>query len=184
MAMFAKPLTGDKFPPPRDFSSLSVRDLLDARDAYHVHLAHLENVIATAIGRMRYRSDDRYAKFAPDDPAGEKAERVKGEKTLFNSVVRPWSKPCVLVFVRNWFEKKDFAEQPDQLVPRALYLPDGRVVPTCVILAEEIEAAAQGTPELSFPKSFIGGGYLVSSEVQGREHFGSIGCLVTDGAMN
>jgi hypothetical protein len=24
-----------------DFTSLSVRDLLDAREAYHVHLAHL-----------------------------------------------------------------------------------------------------------------------------------------------
>ena len=36
------------FPPRREFSSLSLRDLLDARDAYHVHLSHLENVVATA----------------------------------------------------------------------------------------------------------------------------------------
>src|SRR5688572_25846137 len=31
------------FPPPRDYSSLSIRDLLDARDAYHVHLSSLQN---------------------------------------------------------------------------------------------------------------------------------------------
>jgi len=183
MAIYAKPLTADKFPPPRDFSSLSVRDLLDARDAYHVHLAHLENVIATAIGRIRYRIGDRYERFAPDDPQAQSAPKLTGPRTFFNSVVKPWSKPCVLVFVRNWIEKRDFAEQPDQAVPRALYLPDGRVVPTCVISVTEIEAAAQGTPHVSFPRSFIGGGYLVSSEVQGREHFGSIGCLVTDGTM-
>jgi hypothetical protein len=41
------------FPPRRDFASLSVRDLLDAREAYHVYLATLENVLATAIGRYR-----------------------------------------------------------------------------------------------------------------------------------
>src|SRR5262249_10973630 len=31
----------------RHFESLSIRDLLDAREAYHVHLAHLDNVFAT-----------------------------------------------------------------------------------------------------------------------------------------
>ena len=41
------------FPPPRDYASLSVRDLLDARDAYHLHLSHLSNVVATAVGRYR-----------------------------------------------------------------------------------------------------------------------------------
>jgi len=41
------------FPPRRDYSSLSVHDLLDARDAYHVYLASLEHVVATAIGRYR-----------------------------------------------------------------------------------------------------------------------------------
>src|SRR6185503_13562645 len=42
-------------PNARSFSSLSVKDLLDARDAYHVHLCHLDNVFATAIGRFLIR---------------------------------------------------------------------------------------------------------------------------------
>ena len=46
------------FPPPRDFSSLSIRDLLDARDAYRVHLSSLENVSATAIGRFLIHKED------------------------------------------------------------------------------------------------------------------------------
>ena len=54
------------FPPKRDFSSLSVKDLLEARDAYHVHLAHLANVIATAIGRYRIRCGDWSEKHPPN----------------------------------------------------------------------------------------------------------------------
>ena len=42
----------------REFTSLSLRDLLDARDAYHVHLSHLENVVATAVGRYLFRDGD------------------------------------------------------------------------------------------------------------------------------
>lgn len=33
-----------KFPPPYKYNSLSIKDLLDARDAYHWHLSHLTNV--------------------------------------------------------------------------------------------------------------------------------------------
>ena len=45
-----------------DFHSLSVQDLLEARDHYHVHLSHRENVIGTAIGLYRIRSHDPDAK--------------------------------------------------------------------------------------------------------------------------
>jgi hypothetical protein len=50
-----------QFPPKRDYASLSVRDLIEARDAYHLHLSHLTNVTATAIGRYRIHKDDWYA---------------------------------------------------------------------------------------------------------------------------
>ena len=35
----------------QNFHALSVADLLEAREAYHAHLCHMENVVATAIGR-------------------------------------------------------------------------------------------------------------------------------------
>src|SRR6185295_11767861 len=82
----------------RDFSSLAIRDLLDARDAYHVHLAHLENVVATAIGRYRIRHND------PDADVPD-AWTVRGRnepRTLGNTIVKDWSWPCVLVFVNKW----------------------------------------------------------------------------------
>ena len=50
-----------QFPPPRDYMGLTLRDLLEARDVYHVHLAHLSNVVGTAIGRYLIREDDWYA---------------------------------------------------------------------------------------------------------------------------
>src|SRR5262245_51217681 len=167
------------FPPKRDFSSLSVKDLIEARDAYHVHLAHLENVIGTAIGKYRIRLKD------PDavSPAAKWRTRKQAPmRTLTNTVVRPWSWPCVLVFVDDWLTQEEFLKQdPDQVVPRFLYLPDGRVAPTCVIYTEKQLVGPPPLTDLSFPADLIGGGYPVLADVQNQEHVGSLGCLVTDG---
>ena len=40
------PVPSRIFPPRRDYASLSIKDLLDAREAYHVHLSILNNVVA------------------------------------------------------------------------------------------------------------------------------------------
>src|SRR5262245_40920150 len=164
------------FPPRRDYSSLSIRDLLDAREAYHVYLSTLENVVATAIGRYLIYRDDWYAAHAPSEPRPAGYPRVTEPRTLQNSVVRPWSWPSVLVFVRRW-------ESPERLgsqeVPRALYLPDGRVVPTCVILAEPDESLPPPAPGPSQTSGLLDGGYSCMRRHQGVEHVGTIGCLVS-----
>lgn len=166
------------FPPKRDFYSLSVKDLLEAREAYHVHLAHLENVVATAIGRFFIRNED------PDatTPYGEPRPRKQAPKRTFqNSAVKLNSWPCVLVFVDHWRTQEEFDQNPDQVVPRFLYLPDGRVVPTCVLLVEKQQEAPPALQNLNFPSDLIGGGYPVLTDVQEQEHVGSLGCLVWDG---
>ncbi|MER9758464.1 hypothetical protein [Mesorhizobium sp. M0138] len=170
-----------QFPPQRDYTSLSVRDLIEARDAYHLHLTHLTNVTATAVGRYRIHKKDWYATHSPAEKRPDDVAPVTEKKSLFNTVVRPWSWPCVLVFVDKWLDRSAFAKSPDQMVPRALFLPDGRVIPTCVV-----EAVREGVPEASddapsFPNGLIGGGFLLTTHVQGRDHFGSVGCLVSDG---
>lgn len=170
-----------QFPPQRDYSSLSVRDLIDARDAYHIHLSHLVNVTATAIGRYRIHNKDWYATHSPAEPKPANFKPVKEAKTLYNTVVRPWSWPCVLVFVDEWLDRAKFAKSPDQMVPRALFLPDGRVIPTCTILVERQDAPAASDDAPSFPNSLVGGGFLLTARVQEVDHFGSVGCLVTDG---
>ncbi len=88
------------FPPKRNFRSLSVKDLLEAREAYHAYLANLENVIATAIGRYRIRKVDPDAQTTN---AGEpKKWRPRDEhvppRTLQNTLVNDESWPCILVF--------------------------------------------------------------------------------------
>src|SRR6185295_10990733 len=166
------------FPPRRNFTSLSVRDLLEAREAYHVHLAHLENVIGTAIGRYRIRIEDDDAQ----KPNKWRSRKEAPERTLTNTVVRKWSWPCVQVFVSKWLTQEEFAKQdPDQVVPRFLYLPDGRVAPTCVILAEKQLDGPPPLRDLTFPGELVGGGYPLITEVQKQQHIGSIGCLVSDG---
>jgi hypothetical protein len=153
-----------------------MRDLLDAREAYHVHLSTLENVVATAIGRYLIRSDDWFASHAPGQPRPPHVVKPTGPRTLERSVVRPWSWPCVLVFVRKW-------QTPDQLgseeVPRSLYLPDGRVIPTCVVLAEPDESPPPPVPGPSQASELFGGGYSCVRNHQGIDHFGTIACLVT-----
>lgn len=161
----------------RRFSSLSIRDLLDAREAYHVHLAHLDNVFATAIGRYL---------ILDEDPDAKKPEKVRkgapaAPRTLANSSVKPWSWPCILVFVNQWRERTEFGDRPDAMVPRFLYLPDGRVVPTCVVFAEERARDAALSPEPVFPSDLLGGGFPAVQDIQNRLRLSSIGCLVTDG---
>ena len=161
----------------RNFRSLSVKDLLDARDQYHVHLSQRENVVGTAIGLYRIRRRDPDA-TDPDAP------RKKGRpqpRTLINTVVRPWSWPCVLVFVDQWRTLAEMRRHPEQIVPSELYLSDGRVAPTCVVYAPRDERAHPPITNLVFPRGVIGGGYPVLTDVQGNEHVGSLGCLVTNG---
>jgi len=86
------------------------------------------------------------------------------------------------VFVKEWLTQEEFSKQdPDQVVPRFLYLPDGRVAPTCVIFTQKQEAALPPLQNLAFPADFVGGGYPLITDVQNQQHVASLGCLVSDG---
>lgn len=85
-----------------DFSSLSVKDLIEAREAYHVHLAHLSQVYATAVGKYLIRHDDANS----HDPKHCSNPAELGPRRLDNCEVKDWSWPCVLVFVRHWFTRR------------------------------------------------------------------------------
>ncbi len=80
----------------RLYASLSIKDLLDAREAYHVHLMQMENVFATAIGLYRIQKDDLDATHF--HPVEEAVKKDRGKKvtprTMENTVVQPWSWPC------------------------------------------------------------------------------------------
>jgi hypothetical protein len=161
------------FPPPRDFSSLSIRDLLEARETYHVPFSNIDSVVGTAIGRYRIHEKDWYA----DHPPGAPRQRPKpsGPRTFENSVVRPWSWPCVMVLVREWLPPSVLK---DKLIPPLLFLPDGRTIPTCVVLATPDETPAPPPSTIGFASQLLGGGYSCTRSAQGFVREGSIGCLV------
>lgn len=156
------------------YSHLSLRDLLDARDQYHIHLMRHPNVIATAIGRYRIRSKDSW-------PSGAGDGKTHGSyaRTLENSEIRYYSWPAIIVFVKEW-ESRD-ALAPGEMVPRTLYLPDGRSVPVCVIEAPKEDENKEGPAEIVYPVNNIGGGWPVIAEAQGRRYAATIACLVSDG---
>jgi hypothetical protein len=161
------------------YDHLGLKDLLDAQDLYHVHLMRHPNVIATAVGRYRIRRDDPWpVQGVPGKKKGT------GERTLESSEVRPYSWPCVLVFVEKWVPASEFRHggtyDPDKFVPRTLYLPDSRRVPVCVVRAPR-ETKTPPTPEIHYPLNNLGGGRPIIARVQGQEHVATVACLVRDG---
>jgi len=165
----------------RDFFGLSLADLARARALYHVQLLEYRNVVGTALGRYLVRTSDPY----PQDKAEEAevlggARRQRPPRRLDNSEIRAYSWPCVLVFVGEWIDY-DSVEDQDVLLPRQLWLPDGRVVPICVVEATPVPLDRVPAEELLFPGSFYGPGYPLTATVQGGFRVGTTGPLVTDG---
>jgi hypothetical protein len=164
--------------PRAGFNHLNIPDLLAAREQYHVFLTRHPNVVGTAIGRYLIR------KPGVDTTKGK---GPKPPRTLGNSHVdldKSW--PCVLVFVDLWQTDEELikANSPAAVIPKTLYLPDGRAVPVCVV-----EAPRQAEPtdapmarKLAYPKSVIAGGFPLEVTVQGVDHIATVGCLVTDGS--
>jgi hypothetical protein len=162
------------------YDSLTVKDLLEAREAYHNFLVKKKHVVGTAVGRIRKRKEG-----VPDsDP-----------KTLSSTELNPKSWPCLMVFVDGW---QDLSNQPiriksqtknpdefnaEDLVPELLYLPDGRVIPTCVLRLDFDNQDDGVITRMRFPASVVGGGYPVFTEVQGERRWATLGCLVSDGRL-
>jgi hypothetical protein len=165
-----------------DFSSLSLKDLIEARDLYHFHLMSKTNVVGTAVGLYLVRDKEDWPKAR-----GEEASRkLTYARTFGNSQVRDYSWPCILVLVREWVDEGEFGREgkpaPWEVVPKRLYLPDGRVVPVCTVLAPPVpQDHGQGLEPVAWPRATFGGGLPLHVEVQREEHIATIGCLVSDG---
>jgi hypothetical protein len=89
-----------------NFSALSLRDLLEARDTYHFHLLSKANVVGTAVGYYLIRNDEPWPKKKGQGNAPTRKKSTP--RTLFDSEVRDYSWPCVLAFVRNWAQEDAF----------------------------------------------------------------------------
>ena len=173
----------DPLTQPVNFRSLSLRDLLDAREAYHWHLMNKANVVGTAVGAYLIRdADDGPAK----SPGKSKAKSRRQPRTFQNSSVQDISWPCVLVLVRDWVDASGFGGTdgkfvPQDMVPKTLFMPDGRVVPVCVVQVSPAETQAGAPAGLRWPNSVVGGGFPLTVEAQGERRQASVGCLFTDG---
>ncbi len=159
-----------------DYDRLSIRDLIVARDFYHVLLMKHPNVTATAIGLYRIRKKDSWP-----TANGPGKNHFSYARSLANSEVRPYSWPAILVFVDNWQTPVELARNPGALVPKTLYLPDGRGVPVCIIQAPKEQSNQTAPRDISYPLNNIGGGWPVIADVQNRKYLATIACLVTDG---
>ncbi len=158
--------------------SLGVKDLLDARDQFHVHLAHKPNVFSTAIGLYLIRTSD------PDSRNYYSHHRTRRPKasprTLLNTVVKDWSWPCILVFVTEWLTLNDLRPKPDQVIPPFVYMPDGRMVPICVVLAESSNLPPRVVAPSTLTARSLGIGCPIYVDAQGMRRMGTAACMVSD----
>lgn len=159
--------------PYKAYSTLSFRDLVEARDFYHGQLMRKQNVVGTALGRYLQRKAGVH-------------KTVK--KTLANTEVRENSWPCLIVFVEEWAAENHFGPgknkiKPGNFIPPSIEMPDGRVVPLCVIEAQPVDTGLAEPLNPVFPDNWIGGGYPVIADVQNQEHIASIGGMLTDGHL-
>ncbi|MEY4416399.1 MAG: hypothetical protein RIQ53_3692 [Pseudomonadota bacterium] len=169
-------------------ATASLKDLIEARDAYHLHLANLPHVVGTALGRYRIRDTDADWLAPTPTPAAVPAGAASAAvavppppRTLANSAVRDWSWPAVLVFVDAWCEPQQLAERPGAAVPPLLHLPDGRQVLTCVVrVAPRTQRLASETMARTGVRR-PGPGLQMLAEHQGLTRTGVVSALVSDG---
>ncbi len=165
-----------------DFRSLTAKDLLDGRDQFHVHLSHKQNVFSTAIGLYLIRNEE-----AGDSGSASRAPMAKRHpaakaRTLQNSSVRDWSWPCILVFVTKWQTLNELRSSPEEVIPPFIYLPDGRMVPICVVLVESAELPERTVPPSRLAASSLGIGSPIYVDAQGMRRMGTVACMVSDGS--
>lgn len=166
----------DPLAPPLNIRNLALKDLLDARDTYHWHLMNKANVIGTAVGAYLIRDGD-------SDGHGKASA---APRTFENSRVLDISWPCILVLVRNWVAAHGFGGPngkfaAQDMVPKMLFMPDGRMVPVCVVQVQPAETIKAAPADIKWPNSAVGGGFPLTVEAQGEHRRASVGCLVTDG---
>ena len=167
-----------------DFSSLSLKDLIEARDLYHFHLMNKANVIGTAVGLYLIRDKEDWPQ-APGEGVRPR-HKLTYPRTFGHSQVRDYSWPCILVLVREWVDEADFGKKgkpaPWQIVPKRLYLPDGRAAPVCTVWAPPVpQNEGPAIEPVAWPKATFGGGLPAYVDVQQQTHLATIGCLMSDG---
>ena len=77
-----------------DFSSLSLKDLIEARDLYHFHLMSKANVVGTAVGLYFIREKEDWPRERGEGVHPRNKQTYP--RTFDNSQVRDYSWPCII----------------------------------------------------------------------------------------
>ena len=85
-----------------DFSNLSLKDLIEARDLYHFHLMSKANVVGTAVGLYLIR--DKEARQKAEGGGAQPAQKQTYARTFENSPLSKWGKSSVLGDVKGWWQ--------------------------------------------------------------------------------
>ena len=78
--------------PAQNFASLSLTDLLEAREVFHIHLMNKANVVGTAVGRYLIRKAEQWptknAPVAPKITTPASAQRISLHVRTSNEILK------------------------------------------------------------------------------------------------
>ena len=169
-----------------DFSTLSLKDLIEARDLYHFHLMSKANVVGTAVGLYLIRDEEDWPQDARRGRAASATTHLpRGLSAIRMS--RDYSWPCIIVLVREWVDEARFRQERQARAlemraeaalsarrPRGAGL-HGRAPPVP-------QAKARRSRRVAWPQATFGGGLpALCRRSSTKTHMATIGCLVSDG---
>ncbi len=87
----------------------------------------------------------------------------------------------MLVFVNQWQTLDDLRSKPDLVIPPFVYMPDGRIIPVCVVLVESANLPPRTVDPARLSQGALGIGSPIYVDAQGMRRMGTAACMVSDG---
>jgi hypothetical protein len=166
-----------------DFTSLSLKDLLQARDLFHYHLMNKKNVVATAVGLYRIRHDDPWPSEKSNTAIPARSRSPGG--LCSTPRCGHTHGPAYTFLCRVGRRKQSYQKtRPRMSCRRPSTCQTGGSAPVCVIEARQ-QAYAEDMevkPRKLSPRNFFGPGVpILNNAAQGLKKIATGGCLVKDG---
>ncbi len=175
---------GDPLTVAQQFSMLSLKDLVEARDHYHVHLMHKKENVVAAVGAVSGAQDHpgHGCIREPGLQDGPRRRTRARELWQFGRSGPTPGRAC------SFLSRRGSSPTNSATLRNPTRTTWSRGPSTCPTAGSSRTAWSRSTESLrtparirslTFPENLIGGGYpVLLVDVQGQEHVASVGCLV------
>ncbi len=162
-----------------NFASLSLKDLLTARSLFSLSPAKQKKCRGNRCGSLPDPKKQIHGRII-SIPTQNQRKKASGHFLIRKSDPIPGH--VFMFFVYNWMEEEKLsAVNPSDVVPKTLYLPDGRTVPVCVIEAQKqlYSDNLKVNMQSLFPRNVLmPGSPIINPDAQGLPRVATVGGIV------